>query len=164
MQHLSEHAQLVSVQCMTQVHPDWVRRISYIWHNHSFISCSNSPTNSLVMKDIGRKRKSYVFKIRKVCFLSLVWTVIIHVYVSPILQFVSYVIYIVLYIFTCSCVQYTCVYNQYYNICIMYIIVRGLYAYFIYRCSSKLLTITNNIGLSYRVSCAMTTVTDSRCL
>ncbi len=51
---------------MPQLHPDWVRRISYVGHNHSFISCSNSPTNSLVMRDVGRKRKSYIFRVRKV--------------------------------------------------------------------------------------------------
>ena len=67
LQRLGDHAPLVSVQCMNQLHNDWVRKVSYVWHNHSFISCANSPLSSLVMKDIGRKKKSYVFRIRKVC-------------------------------------------------------------------------------------------------
>ncbi len=66
LQRLTEHAQCVTFQTMPQLHPDWVRRISYVWHNHSFISCSNSPINSLVMRDVGRKRKSYIFRVRKV--------------------------------------------------------------------------------------------------
>ena len=66
LQRLSEHASLVSVQCMNQLHNDWVRKVTYVWYNHSFISCANTPLNSLVMKDIGKKKKSYIFKIRKV--------------------------------------------------------------------------------------------------
>ena len=62
---------MVSVQCMSQLHSDWVRKVSYVWHNHSFISCANTPLNSLIMKDIGKKKKSYVFRIRKVLVASL---------------------------------------------------------------------------------------------
>lgn len=66
IQRLTEHAPLVMLQTMSQLHLDWVRRISYVWHNHSFISCSNSATNSLVMRDVRKRRKPYIFRVRKV--------------------------------------------------------------------------------------------------
>ena len=53
-------------QLLPQVHGDWVRRVAYIPHNHSFISCSACPAHSLVFSDVLKKNKSYVFRIRKV--------------------------------------------------------------------------------------------------
>jgi len=53
-------------QVISGIHDDWVQQLQYIPHNHSFISCSSSSNNSLVISDIELKNKSYVFKLRKV--------------------------------------------------------------------------------------------------
>lgn len=66
LQHLSEHCAVMTLQYMAGVHRDWVRRVHYLWHNHSVASCSGTPTHSLVIRDIERKRRSYVFRVRKV--------------------------------------------------------------------------------------------------
>ncbi|XP_065898350.1 cilia- and flagella-associated protein 337-like isoform X2 [Dysidea avara] len=52
-------------QIIPCIHDDWVQQIQYIPHNHSFISCSASSNNSLVISDIEQKKKPYVFNLRK---------------------------------------------------------------------------------------------------
>lgn len=65
-QRLSDHTPLVSVQCVSQLHPDWVRRVAYVCHNHSFLSCCSAPSFSLVARNIAKKTNNYVFAVRKV--------------------------------------------------------------------------------------------------
>ena len=48
-----------------------MQQIQYIPHNHSFISCSASGNNSLVISDIEQKKKPYVFNLRKVRMVTL---------------------------------------------------------------------------------------------
>jgi WD40 repeat protein len=79
MQDLSHHSRYVHYNIMPAVHTDWVRQIRFMPSRNSFITCSASPINSMSIRDIERKKKAYVFKLRKgiSCFdYSNTWNVI----------------------------------------------------------------------------------------
>ncbi|KAL5473894.1 hypothetical protein EMCRGX_G028458 [Ephydatia muelleri] len=58
-------ADFVSILEYPQIHQEWTLRVSYLSHNHSFVSCSSCSVASLVMTDVNRHRDSYVFRVRK---------------------------------------------------------------------------------------------------
>ncbi|XP_065844948.1 cilia- and flagella-associated protein 337-like isoform X2 [Oscarella lobularis] len=79
MHDLPQHAKYVQYAITLQVHTDWVRRVRYVPENNSFMSCSGSSVNSLVIRDVEKKRKPYVFRLRKgaCCFdYSRAWNMI----------------------------------------------------------------------------------------
>ncbi|CAH1794020.1 unnamed protein product [Owenia fusiformis] len=56
------------ISVINDVHPgDIIRKIEYLPHTHNIISSSGSSKNSLVIMDINRNKKSYVFQIGKGC-------------------------------------------------------------------------------------------------
>jgi hypothetical protein len=65
-QSLGTSSQVISLQYISHLHSDWVSQVTYVPHNHSFMSCSGSPTDSLIIRDIDHKMNNYVFKNRKV--------------------------------------------------------------------------------------------------
>eukprot|EP00116_Pleurobrachia_bachei_P001759 sb/3462021/ len=64
---LADHAQRVHYTlCMGgAVHTDWVRKVIYIPQTDYIISCSSSSENSMVLQDRSRKKKTYIYKVRK---------------------------------------------------------------------------------------------------
>lgn len=67
---LPNHSQFVQVTVVAKVHQEWIQRIMYLPQNHSIITCSIASQNSLVMRDIDGRRKSYIFNLMKgiTCF------------------------------------------------------------------------------------------------
>ena len=67
-QDLSDHNTKVHhTQCMGgPVHSDWVRKVVYIPETDYLLSCSNSSEESMVLQDRVKKKKNYIYKVRKV--------------------------------------------------------------------------------------------------
>ncbi|XP_062507876.1 WD repeat-containing protein on Y chromosome-like [Corticium candelabrum] len=79
MQDLGQHSRYVQYTVIPGVHTDWVRQLRYMPESNSILSCSGSPINSMSIRDIERKKKLYVFKLRKgiSCFdYSRNWNII----------------------------------------------------------------------------------------
>ena len=48
------------------VHSDWVRKVVYIPETDYILSCSSSSEQSMVPQDRLKKKKNYIYKVRKV--------------------------------------------------------------------------------------------------
>ncbi|EDV22554.1 uncharacterized protein TRIADDRAFT_58893 [Trichoplax adhaerens] len=76
---LDHQSEFVQMQVLTDMHKDWVRRIKYLPTHSSIISCSSNGKDSLVVRDIDKKKKPYTFRVTKGidCFdVSLLWNII----------------------------------------------------------------------------------------
>ncbi|XP_076809582.1 cilia- and flagella-associated protein 337-like isoform X1 [Clavelina lepadiformis] len=62
---LKEHRKYVTYEHLGNIHDDVVRRIMYVPQSDVIISSSMSPTTSVVLMDMKRKKKPYIFKVNK---------------------------------------------------------------------------------------------------
>ncbi|KAL5257249.1 hypothetical protein ACHWQZ_G012248 [Mnemiopsis leidyi] len=67
MKDLSDHSLKVHHSlCMGgPVHSDWVRKVVYIPETDYILSCSSSSEQSMVLQDRLKKKKNYIYKVRK---------------------------------------------------------------------------------------------------
>lgn len=65
LQFLSEQGDLVSLVHLSGVHSDWVQQVQYLPGSQAILSCSSSPSPSLIIRDINRRRQPYIFRVRK---------------------------------------------------------------------------------------------------
>ena len=61
-----KHSKWISQTILPNIHPEIIRKITYLPDNNSIISSSESLRNSLVIMDVERKKKSYIFRMNKV--------------------------------------------------------------------------------------------------
>ncbi|CAH1274614.1 EFCAB8 [Branchiostoma lanceolatum] len=62
---LPQHSKYVQLVVLDSIHPEGIRQILYCPHNDVVLSSSGSHVSSVVMMDISRKKKTYVFKVSK---------------------------------------------------------------------------------------------------
>ncbi|KAI8506660.1 hypothetical protein Bbelb_160870 [Branchiostoma belcheri] len=62
---LPQHSKYVQLVVLDSIHPEGIRQILYCPHNNVVLSSSGSHVSSVVMMDISRKKKTYVFKVSK---------------------------------------------------------------------------------------------------
>ena len=72
-QDLDKHSNFVKHTIIPDVHPDLIRQVQLIPDNDMIISSCANPNKSLVISDIKRLKKSYVFKNDKVGLLLFVF-------------------------------------------------------------------------------------------
>jgi len=65
-EELKEHEKFVRYHCMGQMHREYVRKILYVPHNNSIIASSGDSRNSLIVTNINKLKKPYVFRLYKV--------------------------------------------------------------------------------------------------
>ena len=66
VQELGMHSRWVRHQRLEDIHSEPIRKLIYMAENDCVISSSGNSRNSLVIMDIQRKKKTYVFKMNKV--------------------------------------------------------------------------------------------------
>ncbi|XP_013420475.1 WD repeat-containing protein on Y chromosome isoform X3 [Lingula anatina] len=59
------HSKCVCLEVIEDIHPDIIRKVMYLPDNDGIISSSASPRNSIVIMDIQKKKRPYVFKMNK---------------------------------------------------------------------------------------------------
>jgi hypothetical protein len=69
IQELKEHDKFVRYHGLGSVHGEYVRKILYIPHNNSIISSSGDNRNSLIITNLNKLKKPYIFRLYKVNFL-----------------------------------------------------------------------------------------------
>ena len=63
---LKEHEKYVRYYPMGPVHREYIRKIFYIPHNNSVIASSGDHRNSLIIANVNRLKKPYIFRLYKV--------------------------------------------------------------------------------------------------
>ncbi|CAF3442031.1 unnamed protein product [Rotaria sp. Silwood1] len=64
---LKDHEKYVRYYCMGAVHREYVRKILYVPHNNSIIASSGDHRNSLIITNVNKLKKPYVFRLYKGC-------------------------------------------------------------------------------------------------
>ncbi|CAF2653059.1 unnamed protein product [Rotaria sp. Silwood2] len=64
---LKEHDKFVKYHNMGAIHREYVRKILYIPHNNSIIASSGDNRNSLIITNINKLKKPYIFRLYKGC-------------------------------------------------------------------------------------------------
>lgn len=67
LQDLPHHKHYVTHTYIQNVHQDVIRRVLYVPDGEVIISSSVSSATSVVLMDIHKKKKPYVYKVSKVC-------------------------------------------------------------------------------------------------
>jgi len=62
---LKDHRQFVTYECIGNIHDETLNRIMYVPESDIIITSSLSPVTSVVMRDMKKKNKSYIFKVAK---------------------------------------------------------------------------------------------------
>ncbi len=63
---MKEHEKYVRYYPMGAIHREYVRKILYIPHNNSIIASSGDNRNSLIITNVNKLKKPYVFRLYKV--------------------------------------------------------------------------------------------------
>ena len=63
---MPDHKIFVTYETIESVHDESLNRITYVEESDVIITSSLSPNASLVMMDMKRKKKPYIFKVNKV--------------------------------------------------------------------------------------------------
>jgi len=66
IQDLKEHDKFVRYHSMGAIHREYVRKILYVPHNNSIIASSGDNRNSLIITNINKLKKPYIFRLYKV--------------------------------------------------------------------------------------------------
>jgi len=66
IQDLKEHDKFVRYHSMGAIHREYVRKILYVPHNNSIIASSGDSRNSLIITNINKLKKPYIFRLYKV--------------------------------------------------------------------------------------------------
>ncbi|CAF0961507.1 unnamed protein product [Rotaria magnacalcarata] len=64
---LKEHEKFVKYHSMGAIHREYVRKILYLPHNNSIIASSGDNRNSLIITNINKLKKPYIFRLYKGC-------------------------------------------------------------------------------------------------
>ncbi|CAF3733415.1 unnamed protein product [Rotaria sordida] len=64
---LKEHEKFVKYHNMGAIHREYVRKILYLPHNNSIIASSGDNRNSLIITNINKLKKPYIFRLYKGC-------------------------------------------------------------------------------------------------
>ncbi len=63
---MKEHEKYVRYYALGPVHREYVRKILYVPHNNSIIASSGDNRSSLIITNINKLKKPYVFRLYKV--------------------------------------------------------------------------------------------------
>ncbi len=69
IQELKEHDKFVRYISLGAIHREYVRKILYMPHNNSIISSSGDSRNSLIITNLNKLKKPYIFRLYKVKLL-----------------------------------------------------------------------------------------------
>ncbi|XP_064637087.1 WD repeat-containing protein on Y chromosome-like isoform X2 [Lineus longissimus] len=64
---IHKHAKCMLYEYVPDVHPDVIKKVQYMPDNEHIISCTSSPKSSVVIWDVLRRKKTYIFKLTKGC-------------------------------------------------------------------------------------------------